>query len=132
MKICPSYSIAQLALELYVHISSEADVIRQIPAYVVRIVVNNDLVRVPQPAIAVGHIKRRHTPIPSVEPEAAWAAADQSPHMLRTEAAGKVAVLPRMVEMIVRVVATGIVTDPDIAVYVRSGRVPALVAEVMV
>src|SRR5579863_8932709 len=98
------------------HIGSQADVIREIPARMVRIVVDDDIVRVPEPAVAVPHVIGRNAPVPVVEPESPRAAAAQMPYMARAEAAAKAAMLPGMVQMKVRVVAAGVVADPRVTV----------------
>jgi hypothetical protein len=51
--------------------------------------------------------------------------------MVATKAAGEPPVLPRTIEMVVCVVAAGVVSDPAVArsVHVRRFRVAALVGE---
>src|SRR5580698_4709043 len=80
---------------LNVHISPEPHVIGQVPANVIRIVIDHDLIRVPQPPIAERNVRCGNIPVPSVEPEAARAAAPKMPNVTWTKAAGEVTVRPR-------------------------------------
>ena len=113
------------------HVSAEAHVVGKIPARMVRIVVNDDIVGIPEPAAAVGYVVGSDAPVPSVEPEAAWAATGKMPDVMRTETACPMTMLPRVVEMIVGVVRSGIVADPDLSVDMRDTGVAFLVTEVV-
>src|ERR1700744_1781484 len=93
-------------------ISPEPYVIGQIPADMVRIVVDDDVVAVPVPSVAEGHIIRRHAEVEAAEPEASRPAAGQMPVMLRPESAIEAAMLPGMVQMIVRIFPAGVVAYP--------------------
>ncbi len=111
-----------------VHIRPEADVISQIPARVIGIVVNDDLVGIPQPTVAIANIKGSNAPEPTVETETRGTAASETPNMAATNAAIETTVLPGMVEMIIGIVATGIMTHPlAIVVNVRSFRMALFV-----
>ena len=73
---------ASIAVDLHaeildVHISAETHVIGEIPADVVRIVVDDDLIGVPEPAVAEGKIGCSNIPIPAVEPETGGASAGE-------------------------------------------------------
>jgi hypothetical protein len=64
-----------------------------------------------------------------VEPETRWAAAFNPPHMMRPESTAEAAVLPGMIEVIVGIVASGIMPNPFFAVVdVRSVGVSGLIA----
>lgn len=112
-------------------ISAETWVVSEVPAGVVGVVINNDVIRVPAPTVSVGKVKRRNVPVPSVEPEAAWIAAGEMPHMMRTKAAGPAAVLPGAIETIMRIVTARIVADPDAAVDMGLRWMTIMVAEVV-
>ena len=112
------------------HIDAEAHVIGQIPADVVRILVDDDFIRVPEPAVAESYVGSRDIPVPSIEPEPAGSAACEPPNVPGAKAAGKVTVRPRIVEMVARIVGAGIVTNPGISIHVRSIGVARLVAVV--
>ena len=74
--------------------------------------VDDDLIAVPKPAIAVVEIKWGDAEIESPEPEAARTASGETPDVSATETIGKVSVLPRMIEVEAGVVASLIVPDP--------------------
>src|SRR5579862_7490998 len=98
---------------IYVDIGSETDVIGEIPAGMIGIVVDDDVVRIPEPAIDIAEFPGRYAPVPAVEPEAVRVAAYESPAMGRPEAAGEMAVFPGVIEMKALVVAALVMTDPD-------------------
>src|SRR5580693_3515558 len=104
-------------------IGAEPDVVSQVPSGVVWILVDHDLVGIPQPAVAEGDVGCRHIPVPSIEPEAAGAAAAKMPNMLTSKSAGKAAVRPGMIHVIARVVGAGIVTYPLFSIHMRHVRV---------
>src|SRR5271157_450536 len=114
----------------HVHIRAEAHVVGQVPADVIRIVIDHDVVGIPQPSVAEGNVKRRYVPVPAVEPEAAGASAAQMPHMPAAKSAGKAAMLEGVVKMIVRVAASRVVAHPALAFHVRNAGVSGLVAVV--
>ena len=112
-------------------IRSQSRVVGEIPSYVVRIVVDDDVIADPIPAAAVGQIIGCNAPVPPVEPEAAWSATDQTPPVCRSKSAREAAMLPRVIQVIVRIIATRVVTDPFIArVHVWSIGMTRLVIEV--
>src|SRR5579863_2030537 len=82
---------------LDVHISTEPHVVRQIPAVMVWIFVNHDIVAIPEPVPAVADVEGGNAETKTAEPESARAAAAQPPHMAAPEAAGEMSVLPRMI-----------------------------------
>src|SRR5271170_6800823 len=98
-----------------VDVRSEALVVGQIPADVIRVVINYDLIRIPQPAVAESDVVRGHAEIETTEPEPARAAATEVPYMVRAESAGEVAVLPRMIHVVVRIIRAGVMPDPSLA-----------------
>src|SRR5579859_715295 len=82
----------------------------------VGIFVDDDVVGVPEPVAHIGNIVRGHGPVPITEAEAARIAAGQSPAMFGAEAAFETAVLPRVVDTVMLIVAPGVVTYPAAAV----------------
>jgi hypothetical protein len=117
----------------HVHVRTEARVVGEIPAHVVRVIVNHDLVRVPVPVAAVADIVWRDAEIKAGEPESARAAAGQPPPMVRAKASGKVAVLPRAVEVVVRIVGSRVVTNPVIVrrIDVRRRRMARTISDAL-
>ncbi len=119
---CPSFVFQNLLSEVEdVDVGAKADVVGQIVAFVVGIVVDDDLVAAPVPPGAVAYVKGSNTPEEAVEAEAVGAAAVEMPDVAATDAAGEMAVLPGVIEMVVGVVFTGVVTDP-LAVVMNVGR----------
>src|SRR5579859_549284 len=112
------------------HISPQPDVIRQIPAVMVRIVIEDDLVRIPQPAIAERDVIRRYAEIKSAEPETSRSAACQPPVVAWPKTAGESPMLPWMIQVVVWVTAARIVAHPTIMIYMRSVGVSLMIAEV--
>jgi predicted anti-sigma-YlaC factor YlaD len=97
---------------------------------VVGIVVDDDGIAVPVPVIGVVVIVGSYAEIEGAEPEAVAVSTSQVILMAAAKAAGKAAVFPGMIEVIVRVAATGIVTDPVVIVVdVRRVRMIGPIAE---
>lgn len=112
-------------------VGSQPHVIGEIPTVVIRVFVNYDVIGVPVPVIAVTDVVRSHTKKETAKREPIWSASRKMPYMAFAKATGKAAVLPRMIEMVVRVIATRAVSDPDITlcVNVRSFGVARLIGE---
>jgi hypothetical protein len=124
--------ISRLAQIHDVHVGAEAWVIGEVPAGVVGVFVDDDVVGIPEPATHVRKVVRGDAPIPIVEAESIGTAACETPAMRRAEAAVPVTVLPRMVDVVVRVVGTAVVADPLIAVDVWGVGMARLVGVVAV
>lgn len=113
-----------------VYISPEPDVVGQVPAIVVGIFVNHDIVAIPEPVVAVAEVEGGYAETKTAEPEQVRAAAAEMPHMAAAEAAGEVPMLPGMIEMIVNVAPAGVVADPfAVVMNVGSIGMPRLVVE---
>lgn len=97
---------------LDVAVGAEADVIDQVPAVVIGIVVDYDLVGGPIPVVTKAVVKGCHAEVEAAEPEAFAVAAFDVPLMAAADAACEAAMLPGMIEVIVRIIAPGIVADP--------------------
>ena len=54
---------------LHMHICPQSDVIRQIPAYIVGIRIENDVVAIPKPIRAIVEIGRSHAEVEIIETE---------------------------------------------------------------
>jgi len=105
---------------LHVHVGPQANVVGKVPANVIRIVVEYDLVGVPIPIGAVAEVVGRYAEEESAEPEAAGTASAEMPDVSAANLTRKMSVLPGMVKTVVRVVSACIVTDPlIIRVHVR-------------
>jgi hypothetical protein len=97
------------------------------------IIVDYDVVCIPEPAIAETNIVWSHRKEEATEPEAAGATASEAPDVSAPETAGEVAMLPRMIKVVMSVIAAGIMAHPfSAAVHVRSIGMPFPVAEVAI
>ena len=111
-------------------VGAEARVVGQVPAIVVRIFVNDDLIGIPEPVVAETVVVRSDVEVETAKPEAGRAAAGEAEPMAAAEAARKASMLPRMIEMVVGIIAAGVVADPFIVgMDVGGVRVSGLVAE---
>jgi hypothetical protein len=112
-----------------VNVSSQPGVVGQIPAFVVRVGVNRDIVTIPIPVVGIGHVEWGDAEIEAVKPEAVGSAALDSPEVPAAETAVKAAVFPGMVEAEACVATIAVVPDPfPVAVDVRGFRVVVTVA----
>jgi hypothetical protein len=113
-----------------VGVRAHPGVVGQVPTWVVGIFVDHDGIAIPEPIRGVLVVIRRNAEVPVIEPETIAAAASKAILMAAPETARESAVFPRMVDMIVRVVAAGIVADPGVIVVdVRHLRMIRLIAE---
>jgi len=114
-----------------VHVGAEPDVVGKVPAVVVGILVDDDLIRIPKPVVGESEIIRSDAEIKATEPEPRGATSGEVEDVAATKAASEPAVLPGMVEVVMGVIAAGIVADPLIVgVDVGRVRMSASVAEV--
>jgi hypothetical protein len=132
-KIRSVRSAVKLSAEiLNVNVGPETNVVCEIPSVVIGIFVDDNVVAVPEPAVAVADVKGRDVEIETAEPEAIGAAAGEMPDVAGAEAAGEVAVLPGMIEVIVNVVASGVVADPfAVGVNVRRVGMAGMIVEML-
>ena len=106
-----------------VNVRSQPNVVSEIQPVVVGVLVDGDVVAVPVPVIGIGEVERRNAEIISAEPEAAWIASLTAPAVAAAEAAVKVAILPRMIDVVVNVVAAIAMSHPlTVVMNVRSFR----------
>lgn len=113
-------------------ISTQPHVVSKVPANVVWIFEDGDIVAIPGPVTAVADIEIGNAEVESAEPEAARSSASETPYMATAEASGEMAVLPWMVKMETGVVASIIVADPlAVSVDVGSLGMTFLVAEIL-
>lgn len=116
----------------HVDVGAQPDVIGEIPANVIRVFIDYDLIGVPVPIIAITDVVGSHTKIETAKPEPIRTTSREAPFVALAEATGKVAVLPRMIEMVVWIIGAGVVSNPDVApcVNVRRIWVARLIGEV--
>ena len=115
----------------HVDVRSQAHVVSEIPAYVVGIVVDEDVIAVPQPVAAIVIVVGSDGEEEAANSEAIPASAMQSPDVTRSNPSFEVAVLPRMVNVIMCIPAAAVMTHPAIifSVHMRSLRVSLLIVE---
>ena len=110
------------------NVSTKSHVIGEIPADVVWVFINHDLVAVPKPVIAETNIVGGNVEIKPAKPEAPRAASFNPDDVAATETAGKVSMFPGMIDVVVSIIGAGVVSDPfAIRVNVGSVWVPGLV-----
>lgn len=114
-----------------VAIRPETRVVGEIPAVVIRIWIENDVVSIPIPIGTVIEVVRRNAEEKSFELEAFTVSAVQAEHIIRSDRAREASVLPRMIEAVVGIVAARGMAQPlaGIGVNVRRLRVFRLIAE---
>ena len=105
----------------HVNVRAQPDVVRQVPALVIRVLVNHDLVAVPQPSITESDVIGGDVEVESPEPEAVRPSATQMPDVAAAKSTGKAPVLPRVINVVVGVSWPAIVSNP-FAVGVDVGR----------
>src|SRR5579871_6384052 len=111
----PGWAFQPLSVSPQVHhvtIGSQAYVVSQVPAWMIRIIIEHDFVRVPEPVQAEAEIERRNAEVGAAKPETLRTAAFQPVDMMRANAATEVPVLPGMIQMVVWVIAPGVVANP--------------------
>jgi hypothetical protein len=88
---------------------------------VVRVIVDHDLIAIPEPIVAVAVIGLRNTEEESTKPKTLWAASRKAEDMTLTDAPGKSSMFERPVEMVPRIIAARVMPDP-LVVCVNVGR----------
>src|ERR1035437_1299337 len=107
---------------LDVDVGAQTDVIAEVPAVVVGIEIEHDVVVVPEPVADVAVLVGRNPEIETVDFESVASAAAHPPDLLSADPASEASVLPRMIETQAGIVAwDDIVSDPGIVcgVHVR-------------
>jgi len=72
-----------------VDVGSQPDVVGKVPANVIGIIVDDDDVRIPEPAITEANVVGSYRKEETAEPEAAGTTASESPHVAATETASE-------------------------------------------
>jgi len=97
---------------LNVDVGAESYVVGEVPAVVVGIVVDDDVVAVPKPLVAEADVEVGDAEVETAEPKASRTAACQMPDVAAADAAGEASMLPGMIEVVVSVCAARVVADP--------------------
>lgn len=115
----------------HVYIAAEPDVVRQVPPYVIGIVVNNDVIAVPQPVRAQVILKRRDAEEETAKAKARWTSSFEPKDVTCAVAAGETSKLPWMVQVEPVIVSTEVVSDPlPVPMHVRRVWMPVVIREV--
>jgi hypothetical protein len=94
------------------------------------IFIDHDRIVIPVPIADIIVIVRRHTEVPAVEPEAIAVSSSKMIFVPAPEAARETAMFPRSIEVIVLIVASGIVSNPSVIVVdMRNLRMTRLIAK---
>ena len=106
---------------LDVDVRPQPRVVGEIPAVMVGIFVDHDLVAVPEPVTAQGKVKGCDAESEAAKPETGGTATANAPYMAAAEAAGESAMLKGMIDVEAGIIASGVVADPRaVVVNVRS------------
>jgi hypothetical protein len=105
-----------------VDVGTESDIVGEVPAGVVGIFVDHDVVAVPEPVVAVADVVGSDAEVESAKPETIGSASGEPPDVTAAESAGEASVFPGMIKMVVRVVAASVMADP-LSIGVDMGRV---------
>ena len=112
-----------------VSVGAEPRVISEVPARMVRILVDHDLIASPVPVRHDVVVVRRNVPIVIAKPESFPVSAREVEYVLRSEAAAEASVYPRLSEVVMRIVGATIMAYPSIVfgIDVRNVRMALLV-----
>src|SRR5665647_3825073 len=102
-------SISQV---LDVSVRAEPRIVCQIPAGMVGVLVDHDLIAAPVPALDDGVIVRGDVPVIITKPEAFPVSSRHHEYMLRSKATGEASVCPRLIEAEIPIVGATIMSDP--------------------
>ena len=100
---------------LHVGVSAETGVVSEIPARVIWIVVQHDVVGVPQPIAGVVVVVWRDAPVKAAEPETVPASAFKAINVVAANFTAEAPVFPYMVLMVTLIVPAPVMSDPMIA-----------------
>jgi hypothetical protein len=105
------------------NVGAEPNVVAKIPADMVWVRIDHDVVAIPKPVVAVGVVGRGNAEEEAVKAEAFAAAASETIDVGGTKGAWKVSVLPGTIKVVIRIVPTGIMPDPAIVPGIHVGRI---------
>jgi len=112
-----------------VSVSTQTGVVGEIPANVVGILVDHDLIARPVPVCDDVVIERGDVPVKTAKPEAFAVSSRQHEDMLRSKTAAEMPVCPRLREVVMRIVRATLMSHPLVVpgVYMRNVRMALLV-----
>ena len=109
-------------------VCAQPRIVSEVPAVVIRVLVNYDRIGIPEPIAAIVMVGRRNTEIEIGDPEAVSISAGEAEHVTRPETTRESSMLKGMIDVVARIIPAGIVSDPlIIGVNMRRFRVSALI-----
>lgn len=108
---------------LHVRIGTQSCVVCQIPAGMIGVVVDNDVVTIPEPVADVVVVVGSHTKVEAPKLEPVSIPSVQAVNKTRANGAGEMSVRPGLVEMVVGIIPPGIVAHPAIGSCVNVRRI---------
>jgi len=102
--------IEALTEEFDLDVRAQSHVVRKIPTNMVWGVINHDLVTIPKPISAIAQVVGSDAEKEAAKPESSWTAALKMEDVTGTKPASEMAVLPGMVEVIVRVTTASLMS----------------------
>lgn len=99
------------------YVRPQSDVVRQVVAGIVRVVIDHNVIGVPEPIIDINEVRICNLEEEPAKTKAVWIAAAQPPYMPSANGSGEAPVFPRMIKMVTRVVP--FVADPAIVFRVN-------------
>lgn len=115
------------------NVSAQPDVVSQVPAIVIWILIDHDIVTIPEPVIAEVVVVRGNAEVETTKPETFPVSSTEPENMAATESATKVSVFPRMIDVVMGISVARLVSDPLVVrVNVRSLRMAPLVCKPVV
>jgi hypothetical protein len=109
-------------------VRAQPRIVSEVPAVVIRVLVNHDRIGIPEPVVAIIIVSRRNTEVEIADPEAVSIPAGETEHVARPETTRESSVFKRMIDMIAGIIPPGIVSDPlVIGMNVGCFRVPRLI-----
>ena len=115
---------------LHVNVGTQSHVVGEIPAVMVRVFIDHDLIGIPEPVAAETDVWSRDAEEEAAKAKALWTSSGKSPDMARPKTAGKATMFKGTIEMIRGVVSARVMADPFVVrVHVRSFRVSGFIGE---
>jgi hypothetical protein len=99
-----------------VRVTAQPHVITEVPANMIRVLIDHDLVTIPQPTVDKAVIVRSDAKVESVEPKTLSISSRKPEDMAAAEAAREASVFPRMILAVVGIISAGIMPEPPTSV----------------
>ena len=95
-----------------VRVTAQPHVVAEVPANVVRVVIDHDLVTIPQPTVDKAIIVRGDAKVEAVEEKTISVSSRKPEDMPGAEAASEASVFPGMIEVVVGIISSGVMSEP--------------------